>query len=57
MLTILHTTLVEENILDAHIRTKNEFNDVREFVYALDVLYVLDVININFETGSIKYVK
>ena len=55
MKCILANKRQDEAIIDVYERTKNIFYDVSEFIYALDVLYILDAIDINDETGKIKY--
>ena len=37
--------------------TKAKFNDIDEFIVALDVLFVLDKIEIDFENEQINYVR
>ncbi|MGD7035157.1 ABC-three component system middle component 7 [Methylotuvimicrobium buryatense] len=44
-----------ETVLDVYIRTKDSFYDVSEFIHALDVLYVLGLLNINNKTGLVEY--
>lgn len=44
-----------ENVLDVYIRTKDVFCDASEFLHALDVLYVLGFLIINYDSGLIEY--
>ncbi len=36
--------------------TQNHFNEIDEFVYSLDVLYILDAIKVDFDKGVVTYV-
>lgn len=47
----------EINIHDLFNKTKNKFKNPDEFIYSLDVLYVLDMIEVDFKKETIKYVK
>lgn len=38
-------------------KTISKFQNADEFIYSLDVLYILDEIQIDFENEIIKYVK
>ncbi|QFG52957.1 ABC-three component system middle component 7 [Chryseobacterium sp.] len=42
-------------INELYNKTKHKFNNIDEFIYSLDVLYLLDIININFELELITY--
>jgi hypothetical protein len=44
-----------ESVIDVYLRTKDFFYDTSEFLNALDVLYVLGLLNINKDTGLIEY--
>ncbi|WP_201451461.1 ABC-three component system middle component 7 [Hydrogenophaga sp. BPS33] len=44
-----------ETVHDVYRRTQGVFRDATEFLHALDVLYVLGVLTIEEETGSISY--
>lgn len=44
-----------ESVLEAYLRTKDIFYDVSEFLYALDILYVLGLVNIKDDSGLIEY--
>ncbi|WP_423221933.1 ABC-three component system middle component 7 [Ideonella margarita] len=44
-----------ETVQDVYHRTHGVFQDATEFLHALDVLYVLGMLTIEVETGSIDY--
>ena len=44
-----------ETVQDVYRRTRGVFQDATEFLYALDVLFVLGMLTIEVETGSISY--
>lgn len=44
-------------IHELYIETKSKFDNPDEFIISLDVLYVLDMINVDFENEKISYVK
>jgi hypothetical protein len=45
----------EESIRELYQRVSQKFTNIDEFIYALDVLYLLDKIDINFEKETIIY--
>lgn len=45
------------NIHELYNETKTRFNNTDEFIISLDVLYVLDMINVDFEKENIEYVR
>ncbi len=45
------------NIHELYNETKNKYKNTDEFIISLDVLYALDMINIDFENENIEYVK
>jgi hypothetical protein len=45
------------NIHDLYNETKSKFKNTDEFIISLDVLYALDMINVDFENENIEYVK
>jgi hypothetical protein len=47
----------EMTISELFRKTISKFQNVDEFIYSLDVLYILDEIEIDFENEIIKYVK
>lgn len=58
MISILENNA--ENEVDIHelfSRTKKKFKNADEFIYSLDVLYVLDMIEVDFSKETVKYVK
>lgn len=44
-----------ETVQDIYRRTHDVFHDATEFLHALDVLFVLGMLTIEVETGSITY--
>lgn len=47
----------EISITELFTNTISKFQNADEFIYSLDVLYILDEIEIDFENEIIKYVK
>lgn len=47
----------EVNIHELFELTKKKFTNADEFIYSLDVLYVLDMIEVDFSNEIVKYVK
>lgn len=47
----------EINLHDLYAKIKSKFSNTDEFILSLDVLYVLDMIEIDFNTETIKYAK
>jgi hypothetical protein len=45
----------EMNIHDLYSKIKNKFSNTDEFILSLDVLYVLDMIEVDINTETIKY--
>jgi hypothetical protein len=45
----------EMNIHDLYSKIKNKFSNTDEFILSLDVLYVLDMIEVDFNTETIKH--
>lgn len=43
-------------INELYNKTKSKFSNIDEFIYSLDVLFLLDIIEINFESELITYV-
>lgn len=44
-----------ESVLDVYTRTKGIFYDASEFLHAIDILYVLGVIEIKNDSGVMEY--
>ena len=44
-----------ESVLDLYHRTKNVFYDASEFLHALDILFVLNLIDVDDNSGKVKY--
>lgn len=57
MLSILNTSKESESLLSTFYRTKENFADSSEFLYAIDILFIVDKIEIDLEKGVIHYVK
>lgn len=55
MKCILDNRREKESIPEMYLRTKGLFYDASEFIHALDVLYVLDLVNIEDNSGLIEY--
>ncbi len=47
----------EINIHELFLKTQKNFNNMDEFILSLDVLYILDMIEIDFSHEIVKYVK
>lgn len=45
------------NISDLYVKIKDHFEDINQYILALDVLFVLEKINYNVEMQVIEYVK
>lgn len=43
-----------ESVLDLYHRTKNVFYDASEFLHALDILFVLNLIDVDHNSGKVK---
>ena len=58
MISILESgTNNEVDIHELFKKTKKKFKNADEFIYLLDVLYVLDMIEVDFSNETVKYVK
>lgn len=55
MKSILSGRSESDTIKDVYHRTRSVFVDASEFLHALDVLFVLGILNIEEETGLITY--
>ena len=55
MKSILADKLQGETIQDVYHRTRDVFQDASEFLHALDILFVLGMMEIDEETGLINY--
>lgn len=47
----------EKDILELYKNTKRYYTDYFEFSDALSVLWILDMVTIDFEEGRVRYVK
>ncbi len=52
---ILANKKENESVLDVYHRTKDSFFDASEFLHAIDVLYVMGLVNIKDDSGLIEY--
>lgn len=58
MISVLEVQIDSEiNIHDLYSKIKNKYSNTDEYILSLDVLYVLDMIEIDFNTETIKYAK
>lgn len=57
MRVILEDKYDGENVSDLLVRTSGEFQDASEFLYALDILFVLGLIDIDAVNGTVNYAK
>jgi len=58
MLHILtHREVGKIGVTNVYELTKSHFDNIDEFIYALDVLYSLDMIEVDFEAEILEYVK
>lgn len=55
MRCILSNKKESDSVLEMYLKTKDSFCDASEFLHALDVLYVLGVVNIEDHSGLIDY--
>lgn len=53
---ILDVEFDEIEIIQLYDETCKKFKDVSQFIYALDILYVLGRIEVDFATRMVKYV-
>ncbi|MGP0578528.1 MULTISPECIES: ABC-three component system middle component 7 [Paenibacillus] len=56
---VLLTELSQSNfqIKELYFSTQNSFEEIDEFIYSLDVLYILNAIDVDFDKGVISYVE
>lgn len=58
MISVLESgTDNEVDIHELFNKTKKKFKNADEFIYSLDVLYVLNMIEVDFSNETVKYVK
>ncbi|TFE37001.1 hypothetical protein E2553_46150 [Paraburkholderia dipogonis] len=55
MKCILAEKMENESVLDAYFRTQSSFSDASEFLHAMDILFVLDIIDVDGESEVIRY--
>lgn len=44
-----------ETVQDVYQRTRDVFHDASEFLHALDILFVLGIVNVDADSGVIQY--
>lgn len=54
MMYILDEQFDEISVVELYKNTKRKFLGLNEFIYALDVLYVLGIIDMDSELGKVK---
>lgn len=59
MLIIFEMLRINKNyrVADLFVELGPEFEGIDEFIYSLDVLFLLDVIDLDTDSGVIQYVK
>ena len=45
----------DESVLDAYFRTLSTFSDACEFLHAMDILFVLDLIDVDGKSEAVRY--
>jgi hypothetical protein len=55
MRSILANKKDGETVLEVFSRTKDYFSDASEFLHALDILFVLDLLDVQSNDGVIMY--
>lgn len=55
MKCILSEKKENESVLDVYFRTQTCFYDASEFLHAMDVLFVLDLIDVDGRLETIRY--
>lgn len=48
---------INNNLVDAYYSLETKIEDINEFLYAIDILYLLDMIELDEEKGTYKYVE
>jgi len=44
-----------ETVQEVYYRTRDVFHDAGEFLYALDLLFVIGIVNVDINSGEIQY--
>ncbi|TKJ91417.1 hypothetical protein PaeCFBP13512_08725 [Paenibacillus sp. CFBP13512] len=47
----------EQTISELYENTNDQLDSIEEFIYSIDTLYLLDAIEINWESRMVNYVK
>lgn len=58
MLYILqHVSSKEMTIQQLYLKTQDQFEEIDELIYSLDVLFLLNAIQVDLNEGVVKYAK
>jgi hypothetical protein len=52
---ILNAFDSEINLIDLHEKVKGKFNSINHFMLTIDVLYLLNKIDVNFDTKTVNH--
>jgi len=55
MKCILENKRQDESVLEIFTRTKGDFYDASEFLHAMDILFVLGILDVKMDSGVIEY--
>ncbi|MCM3732352.1 hypothetical protein M3196_11835 [Fictibacillus nanhaiensis] len=44
-------------LTELYLKVQEDFEEIDEFIYSLEALFLLDAINVDFKKGVVKYVK
>jgi len=45
------------NVLDLYLKNQKKFEDINQYILTLDILYILEKIEFDADTGRVFYVK
>lgn len=54
MLSIVEMDFIEADLVDIYNATKSKFDCIDEFLYSIDVLYILNKLDVDFKSGVVK---
>ncbi|HDR7914780.1 hypothetical protein COL40_11665 [Bacillus toyonensis] len=58
MIILLKELSVKDmRVEELYVNNQEHFDEIDEFIIALDVLYILEAIQVDFDKGEVKYVK
>lgn len=46
----------DAEILSLYNKYKKKFNSIDEFIYSLEILFIFNIIDVDFEGGRVRYV-